>query len=457
GSNSFINTTSQSQSSKSTSQLNNSNNNPQSAPMPIHQAQRDSGYSNGNNLIGDLSTNHPNKQIRSDCADNHDSPMKIGPGGGNRSTNPGPGSTRLVSSPVLNSPINAQPPDMKSSKDQTLQKDLAQIIQAPICTAELETHTIHAVKDPPHPPPPPPPSQPPQSHSLPLNNSIAGQPASRVMTAPPYQQIQQPPTNANGSKLFDINPNSLPSSMKKEGEDRMMMSNPKVKKVVDVGLVHTLVHNSVVCCVKFLPDGNILAAGYNENTTLYNTMTGSKICSLMDEQSESKVDNYIRSASFSPDGQCFATGSEDQIIEDCKHNTIRSQAKSTLNVPSFLPVCTDVVAVRTTVYDMAHDKPFLNWSSHLPPPETPHKVPLVQSSQKSLTKGDRCNGSASGYNSLNGQSSSSHLSHTTGKSLGINVNGINPCVEIDKLKSQLGIAFSEVEQLETQLKVQDKV
>ncbi|CAH7683198.1 hypothetical protein PPACK8108_LOCUS16581 [Phakopsora pachyrhizi] len=59
GSNSFINTTSQSQSSNSISQLNNSNNNPQSAPILIHhensfhQAQRDSGYSNGNNLIGD--------------------------------------------------------------------------------------------------------------------------------------------------------------------------------------------------------------------------------------------------------------------------------------------------------------------------------------------------------------------------------------------------------------------
>ncbi|KAI8460921.1 hypothetical protein BY996DRAFT_8452497 [Phakopsora pachyrhizi] len=142
--------------------------------------------------------------------------------------------------------------------------------------------------------------------------------------------------------------------------------------------------------------------------------------------------------------------------DDCQYNTVRSQANSTLNVPSFPPVRTDVVAVQTTVYDMAHDKPFLNWSSHLPPPETPHKVPLVPSSQKSLTKEGRRNNSASGYNSLNGQSSSSHLSHTTGKSLTINVNGINSGDEIDKLKSQLAIAFSEVEWLETQLKVQDK-
>ncbi|KAI8459842.1 pyridoxal phosphate-dependent transferase [Phakopsora pachyrhizi] len=120
----------------------------------------------------------------------------------------------------------------------------------------------------------------PQSHNLPLNNSIAGQPACSITTAPPNQQIQQPPINANGSKLFDIDPNSLPSNMKKEGEDWMMMSNPKVEKVVDVGLVHTLVHNSVVCCVKFLPNGNILATACNQNTMLCNTMTGSKICCM---------------------------------------------------------------------------------------------------------------------------------------------------------------------------------
>ncbi|CAH7685029.1 hypothetical protein PPACK8108_LOCUS19498 [Phakopsora pachyrhizi] len=122
-------------------------------------------------------------------------------------------------------------------------------------------------------------------------------------------------------------------------------------------------------------------------------------------------------------------------VMDCQYNTIRSQANSPLNVPSFPPIRTDVVAVWNTVYEMAQGKPFLNWSSHLPPPETPHKVPLVPYSQKLLTKEDRCNYSASGYNSLDGQSSSSHLSHTTRKSLGIKFNSINPGDEIDKLKS----------------------
>ncbi|WAR52718.1 hypothetical protein PtB15_2B143 [Puccinia triticina] len=132
--------------------------------------------------------------------------------------------------------------------------------------------------------------------------------------APPAAlQPQPPPPNTN--VLLDLDPDTLPSNMKKEGVDWMTMFNPKVKKVLDVGLVHTLVHDSVVCCVKFSPDGTILATGCNRYTSLYNTRTGSKICQLLDDAHGTQVaDNYIRSASFSPDGKLLATGSEDRII-----------------------------------------------------------------------------------------------------------------------------------------------
>ncbi|WAQ81830.1 hypothetical protein PtA15_2A142 [Puccinia triticina] len=134
--------------------------------------------------------------------------------------------------------------------------------------------------------------------------------------APPaalQPQPQPPPPNTN--VLLDLDPDTLPSNMKKEGVDWMTMFNPKVKKVLDVGLVHTLVHDSVVCCVKFSPDGTILATGCNRYTSLYNTRTGSKICQLLDDAHGTQVaDNYIRSASFSPDGKLLATGSEDRII-----------------------------------------------------------------------------------------------------------------------------------------------
>lgn len=67
------------------------------------------------------------------------------------------------------------------------------------------------------------------------------------------------------------------TTTKKEGSDWLTMFNPNVKRVVDVGLVHTLVHDSVVCCVQFSQDGKTLATGCNRNTTLYDTKTGAKI------------------------------------------------------------------------------------------------------------------------------------------------------------------------------------
>ncbi|KAI9623332.1 hypothetical protein KEM48_009492 [Puccinia striiformis f. sp. tritici PST-130] len=135
-------------------------------------------------------------------------------------------------------------------------------------------------------------------------------PSSTTTTTQPQNIV-----NHNHNVLLDLDPDSLPSSMKKEGVDWLTMFNPKVKKVLDVGLVHTLVHESVVCCVKFSPDGTILATGCNRYTSLYDTRTGSKICQLLDEaHSPPGPDNYIRSASFSPDGKLLATGSEDRII-----------------------------------------------------------------------------------------------------------------------------------------------
>ncbi|GAA6027149.1 hypothetical protein JCM8097_002432 [Rhodosporidiobolus ruineniae] len=115
-------------------------------------------------------------------------------------------------------------------------------------------------------------------------------------------------------EVTSFDPETAPKDLKKEGSDWMTMFNPNVKRVLDVGLVHTLVHDSVVCCVRFSPDGKILATGCNRNTTLYDTKTGAKIAVLFDESAGAKTDNYIRSVSFSPDGKLLATGSEDRIV-----------------------------------------------------------------------------------------------------------------------------------------------
>ncbi|KLO19299.1 WD40 repeat-like protein [Schizopora paradoxa] len=91
--------------------------------------------------------------------------------------------------------------------------------------------------------------------------------------------------------------------------------NPKVKKRVEVDLVHTLLHESIVCCVRFSADGKFLATGCNRSAQIYDVKTGEKTCVLIDSGCNPQEDLYIRSVCFSPDGKYLATGSEDRQIK----------------------------------------------------------------------------------------------------------------------------------------------
>jgi len=97
------------------------------------------------------------------------------------------------------------------------------------------------------------------------------------------------------------------------------------KKQLDVSLVHTLNHETVVCCVKFSNDGKYLATGCNRTAQIYDVKDGRKVCVLLDEQTTRTGDLYIRSICFSPDGKYLATGAEDRQIRiwDIKQKRIR--------------------------------------------------------------------------------------------------------------------------------------
>ena len=103
-------------------------------------------------------------------------------------------------------------------------------------------------------------------------------------------------------------------ALKKEGSDWVALYNPKAQPALDVNLVHTLMHDSVVCCVRFSPDGKFLATGCNRAANIYDSKTGAKTCVLQDASSDSEGDLYIRSVCFSPDGKYLATGAEDRQI-----------------------------------------------------------------------------------------------------------------------------------------------
>lgn len=146
-----------------------------------------------------------------------------------------------------------------------------------------------------------------------------------VSTAPePVSAVVVPVSHNNGFE--DLDPANVPQELKKEGSDWFAVFNPKVKRALDVNLVHTLMHESVVCCVRFSADGNYLATGCNRTAQIYDTKTGIKTCVLVDESAGKAGDLYIRSVCFSPDGKYLATGAEDKQIRiwDIQKRRIRN-------------------------------------------------------------------------------------------------------------------------------------
>ncbi|KIL60563.1 hypothetical protein M378DRAFT_83569, partial [Amanita muscaria Koide BX008] len=112
----------------------------------------------------------------------------------------------------------------------------------------------------------------------------------------------------------ELDIHNVPPEYKREGTDWCAVFNPKVKRVLDVQLVHNLVHESVVCGVRFSSDGKYLATGCNRTAQIYDTKTGAKTCVLTDETAGKAGGLYIQSVCFSPDSKLLATGAEDKQI-----------------------------------------------------------------------------------------------------------------------------------------------
>ncbi|KAL4789909.1 WD40 repeat-like protein [Aspergillus venezuelensis] len=156
---------------------------------------------------------------------------------------------------------------------------------------------------------PPGPATPQQAHQLAYPDSRVSPQLARP--TPPSQAVIR---DRPGNMLANWNPEDLGPHQKKEGNDWYAVFNPDVQRVLDIELVHHLVHDSVVCCVRFSRDGKYLATGCNRSAQIFDVNTGQTIATLQDESVDKSGDLYIRSVCFSPDGKMLATGAEDKQI-----------------------------------------------------------------------------------------------------------------------------------------------
>jgi hypothetical protein len=107
----------------------------------------------------------------------------------------------------------------------------------------------------------------------------------------------------------------LPTDQTKIGDGWFVQYNPQLPRVIDVSILHTLQHESIVSCIGFSPDGNYVATGGNKTVQMFDALSGQRVWALqIDYARISPDDMYIRCLCFSPDGKYLATGSEDMLI-----------------------------------------------------------------------------------------------------------------------------------------------
>lgn len=116
------------------------------------------------------------------------------------------------------------------------------------------------------------------------------------------------------ARLASLDLETLPAKFKKDADGYRVVYNPEHEPRLDVELLRTLQHSSVVCCVRFSTDGRFLATGCNRSAQIYDVQTGDLLYRFQDPTVDESVDLYIRSVCFSPDGKLLATGAEDHKV-----------------------------------------------------------------------------------------------------------------------------------------------
>ena len=159
------------------------------------------------------------------------------------------------------------------------------------------------------------PATPQQSQATAYNERVSPRMGRQSPPLPP--QAAMPDV---GNQLADLDFELLHDNQKRSGPEWHAVFNPRVRRALDIELLQTLYHESVVCCVRFSLDGRYIATGCNRVAQIYDVQTGNKLTVLEDKAVEKDGDLYIRSVCFSPDGKYLATGAEDRQIRVKAHS-----------------------------------------------------------------------------------------------------------------------------------------
>jgi hypothetical protein len=107
----------------------------------------------------------------------------------------------------------------------------------------------------------------------------------------------------------------LSADQAKLGDGWFVQYNPQLPRVIDVSLLHTFQHESVVCCVRFSQNGKYMATGSNRSVRIFDALSGQEVRQIQFQSAGNSPSNmYVRCLCFSPNGKYLATGSEDRLI-----------------------------------------------------------------------------------------------------------------------------------------------
>ncbi|KDQ54051.1 hypothetical protein JAAARDRAFT_60839 [Jaapia argillacea MUCL 33604] len=106
-----------------------------------------------------------------------------------------------------------------------------------------------------------------------------------------------------------------------ERRDWCAVFNPAANSSLDIDLVHTLKHDSIVCCARFSLDGKYLATGSNHIAKIFAVETGVNVAyiwTIFDQGLYTVLYGHVDKVlaiDYSPDG-CFpASGSIDETVK----------------------------------------------------------------------------------------------------------------------------------------------